>query len=202
MMHRLLNRNSFADRKRVDAGCPCDLPSHPNYGIFAQKDESLYAQLFRLSKSEASDICVPARSLAHSLFSCPDPHFSVDLTGRRSIQICREEAAAAGIGLVFLGECFRRPPRIVLYRNAIAEAAEELGQMGRAPDGTALWIDTVENAVLAHELYHLASWLPLSRKTELAAHCFARELMGLPFSPLLIESVLRCRNRKEKRGRV
>ncbi len=201
MINRLLKHEGLEDREGIDAICLCDFPSSSSYRIFAQKDQTLYVRHFGISEGEASDICLSARKLARSLFSCPHPYFASDLAGRWNIQVCREESSSAVGNLVFLGECYRRPPRIVLYRNAVAEASAGLEEWGGVPDLKGSWFDTVENIVVAHELYHLFSQASWGRKTELAAHSFARELMGLPFSPLLIESALRRRKGNASRAR-
>ena len=62
----------------------------------------------------------------------------------------------------------------------------------RAEAGAGSWFteSRIAEAVIAHELYHLITQQPSAPVVETAAHAFAEELLGLPFSPKLYETLL------------
>jgi hypothetical protein len=87
------------------------------------------------------------------------------------------------------------PPRIILYRTAIAvgRACPRPPLAVRVQGDCPLTPRQVEDLHIAHELFHhlqaTRRFAPLSlAQEEEAAHAFAEELLGLPFDPREIRS--------------
>lgn len=68
--------------------------------------------------------------------------------------------------VIYFGECWFDPPRIVLNSRAIALEAKRSGEDPA----------TIAETVIAHELYHVLTRQPSSAAVERHAHEFAREL--------------------------
>jgi len=82
------------------------------------------------------------------------------------------------------------PPRIILYRKAIAYLADKVASSSHR---MMLGCD-LEEVHIAHELFHhLESEQGLGRlgreETEKAAHAFAQEMLDLPFDPVEVSAV-------------
>jgi hypothetical protein len=106
--------------------------------------------------------------------------------------------------LVYFAQCTRRPPRVILNPATIARVAAFARRCAPAGARPSLSEGKIAEVVTAHELFHLiappANWADDRPLTELMAHSFARAFTGLPFSPLLYETLLR-RSASEARGR-
>ncbi|HVY04900.1 MAG TPA: hypothetical protein VHB46_02885 [Burkholderiales bacterium] len=126
-----------------------------------------------------------------------------------AIPVDRSERDAGYGSVVVHAEYVERPPRITLYVRSIAALARRSVGTQTAVDQAAL-----ERVFLAHELYHhfdcargehrlarrhrvdivrIGAWRwtsGLASLAEIAAGSFARELLGLPFHPVILDFLL------------
>ncbi|MDX2030671.1 MAG: hypothetical protein SF339_08375 [Blastocatellia bacterium] len=89
------------------------------------------------------------------------------IAAARDIPVRYESWRVADDRVIYFGECWFDPPRIVLNARAIAREAARTGEDSA----------TIAETVIAHELYHLLTRQPSSGAVERQAHEFARELM-------------------------
>jgi len=97
--------------------------------------------------------------------------------------------SAGSPALILFAETEIRSRRVTLNEAAIDEAALSLRELPQA--GPWRERSRIRTVVLAHELYHVASRRSGRRSAEIEAHAFARQLTGMPFSPLLYEWAVR-----------
>ncbi|MFN0087708.1 MAG: hypothetical protein ACKVX9_20120 [Blastocatellia bacterium] len=84
------------------------------------------------------------------------------------IPIRYESLRVAEDRVIYFGECWFDPPRIVLNSRAIAREAARSGDAETE----------IAETVIAHELYHVLTRQPSSRTVERRAHEFAVALWG------------------------
>ncbi|MFN7926720.1 MAG: hypothetical protein U0Y68_02050 [Blastocatellia bacterium] len=97
----------------------------------------------------------------------------------------------------YLAEASLQPPRITVNTTALAQLAACAAQ---APADWQPWFSlaALTEVVVAHELYHLLTNQASQPGVEAAAHDFAQQMTGLPFSPRVFEALLKqaaqCQN--------
>jgi|GEM_PF-70544 len=93
------------------------------------------------------------------------------------------KSECAPAGLVVRSEYRPEPPGIILYREPLQELAGLVAS--RRPDLMALDLEALH---IAHEIYHfLEAGGPADSET--AAHAFVEELLGLHFSPHILDAL-------------
>lgn len=103
----------------------------------------------------------------------------------------RYETLPRAFGRVsYLAEASLQPPRITVNTTALAQIAACAAQV---PIGWRPWlaVEALAEVVVAHELYHLLTQQASRPTVEDAAHEFAQQLTGLPFSPRVYEALLK-----------
>jgi hypothetical protein len=160
--------------------------------FFSDADEIVFQLHFGLDEERIAALCREARHRAHLLRQHFGSRTAEEVARVYGIEVIRDRWQT-GEGIVYLAECMLHPPKIRLNLDAI-ESLAEIGRR-RAGEGDRQWFaeSRIIEAVTAHELYHIIRQHPSSPSIELAAHCFAREFAGLPFSALLYEVLLRLR---------
>jgi len=155
-----------------------------------------------LVDSALRDGSARAKAIARELGT--DPRIIARQLG---VSIVRSDVDASFGSVIVFGEYSAEPPRITLYRNAIATMNHRLGH----PLLRMLGVRDCEPTVIAHELYHhlahTGTQPSLSRRyrvtqlqigrwrwssgiaalEEIAAGNFASTLLGLKFHPRLLE---------------
>lgn len=163
------------------------------FEAFSDADEILFEARGEFVSERIAELCRAARTLAQRVQAHYRTRQPAEIARAFGVEIVRERWETAAGRICYLGECTRQPPQIRLNLAAL-DRLIELGksEWGEAADAQRVWFsaDRVAEVVIAHELYHLLSRHALPRAAELAAHVFARDLLALPFSPLLYETVL------------
>ncbi len=157
---------------------------------FGDADEMLFEQRGEFSSARIAELCRTARALAHRLHAHYGTRQAAEIAQAYGVAIVRERWHTGAGRISYLGECTRQPPCIRVNLAAL-ERLVELGQSEWGGEQRE-WFSTerLAEVVIAHELYHFLSHHAVARAAELAAHVFARDLLALPFSPLLFETVL------------
>jgi len=157
--------------------------------LYSDADEIIFKNHGVLDKHTVADLCRDARHLARYLRLHHPRRSAGEIAQILAIQVSRDEWQVAEGRVVYLAECRLRPPQISLNTSAISKLANRLRHW--AGEGEQVWFTEAQitEAAIAHELYHVLEQRPSRSATELAAHAFARELIGLPFSPLLYSAL-------------
>ena len=161
--------------------------------FFGDADEIVFQLHFGLDEEQIADLCREARHRAHLLRQHFGSRTAEEVARVYGIEVVRDRWQTAEGAVFYLAECTLHPPKIRLNLDTI----ELLAEMGRrrADESDRQWFaeSRIIEAATAHELYHIIRQHPSSSSIELAAHCFAREFAGLPFSALFYEVLLRLR---------
>jgi hypothetical protein len=107
------------------------------------------------------------------------------------VEVLFDAWRAADGRLIYFAECRSKPPIIILNTMAIEQAARSVP--GDISEDQRHWFcqSQIAEVIIAHELYHILTQQPSSHEIESSAHEFAQNLTGIPFSPLIYESVLK-----------
>jgi hypothetical protein len=180
-------------RRQITAAHPCPTSFADLLSFYSDTDESISEKLGHASDADAeaaAEQCRAARHLAARLRLHYRTRSAEEIARAYGVELLHEQWPLVCGRVVYLAESRLRPPQIKLNRQAAAKLAE-LGE--RVPGEAQEWFGKarVTEVVIAHELYHVVAEQPSRPAVEVAAHAFARELTGLPFSPLLYEAMLR-----------
>lgn len=161
--------------------------------FFSDADEIVFQLHFGLDEEQIADLCREARQAAHHLRKHFHGRTVAEVARVYGIEVVSDRWQTAEGTVLYLAECTLHPPKIRLNLDTI-ESLAETGQR-RADEGDKQWFfeSQIIEVTTAHELYHIIRQHTSSPSIELAAHCFAREFTGLPFSALLYEVLLRLR---------
>lgn len=146
-------------------------------------------------------LCREAAALARRLRKEHGQVGMADLAAAHGVRISEDCWQVAGGRMLALAECSPRPPEIRLNREALAQLAARLAARRGIDQSLDHWLSerSLTELAIAHELWHLLSRQSPGPAVESAAHAFARELTGMPFSPRLCESLLRLAPMREAR---
>jgi hypothetical protein len=177
-------------RYRITAAEPCPTSFAEWLRFYADADEAIYEKLGQAEASAVAEQCRDARRLAARLRSHYQTRRAEEVARAYGVEIERDQWPGVCGPFVYLAESRLRPPRIRLNTQPVAKLAEWSLFL---TDELAGWFTEAQitNVVIAHELYHVIAEQPSRPAVEMAAHAFAREFTGLPFSPLLYEAMLR-----------
>jgi len=154
---------------------------------YGAADELIYARLAGASGSTSAAAGRAGRELARSVRARFQSSEVAEIAESYGIGMVCERWPLAFGSVIYLAEATLKPARIRLNQTAVeAVVRASGGQEG----GWWFGAKAVTETALAHELYHLLARRPSQLGVELAAHAFARELVGLPFSPLLYAALL------------
>ncbi len=134
-----------------------------------------------------------ARELARQLLIQYATQDATGIAQASGITIRRDEWIVASGQVIFLAECSWQPPEIILNQATLRMIAARVRTAPALISGQAEeWFteNRIAEVVIAHELYHLITQQPSAPSVETAAHAFAEELLHLPFSPKLYETLL------------
>jgi hypothetical protein len=177
-------------RYRITAAQPCPTSFDEWLRFYADADEAIAEKLGRAEAETVAEQCREARRLAARLHAHYQTRRAEEVARAYGVEVERDQWPGMNGPLVYLAESRLRPPQIRLNTQPIAKLAEWAVFVA---DDLAGWFAEAQitNVVVAHELYHIIAEQPSRPAVEAAAHAFAREFTGLPFSPLLYEAVLR-----------
>lgn len=158
--------------------------------LYSDADEIVYKTDSDLEPDEIAALCRDARRLAgHVRLRHPGRKIA-DIVRDYGVSVRREEWQTAEGRIVHLAECEMSPPVIRLNTGSISSLAGLMKLW--APESELHWFseETISDVATAHELSHILEPARSTRTRELFAHSFAREMTGLPFSPLFYEDLL------------
>ena len=158
-----------------------------------EPDEIIFRRLRQLNPAALDCWCSAARTLARSFSPSPQPKAASRITGRMGIKVREGKWSVADGRCLYLAECLFDPPVITINTMGICELKAAFREL--SCENLYEWTseESITETVIAHELYHIATGRCSRPSAELAAHCFARALLDLPFSPLLHMEILRRR---------
>jgi hypothetical protein len=166
--------------------------ANQDLGLFGADDECVCARFLSLCPDRLRTPFCRAREMARQLRSGHSGGRACDpfRVARESGFHVEEDAwEAAGGAIEYVGELdggarlIRINMRPVRWIETLLAGAPVESPWNRATG--------IAGAVVAHELYHGLRECGGGRTEEAAAHAFARELLRMPFSPLLYEWLLR-----------
>lgn len=169
-----MSRESYLNR--LPANCPRGLEE------FFLDDVSLYVRLGN-SMGEARDAFLEGQRLAERYADGLGGHTVEWLAGTLGVKVETGNWVVAEDSLMMPGECSWEPALIRVNQRIV-------DLLSKISVNAGVKCDQIRELVIAHELFHVITRQSSGRKVELAAHSFARILLGLPFSPLLLEKLL------------
>jgi hypothetical protein len=177
-------------RYRITAARPCPTSFDEWLRFYADADEAIYEKLGKAEAQTVAEQCRAARRLAARLHAHYQTRRAEEVARAYGVEIERGQWPCLSGPFVYFAESSLRPPQIRLNTQPVAKLTEWAFFVTGDLAG---WFAEAQitNVVVAHELYHIIAEQPSRPAVEVAAHAFAREFTGLPFSPLLYEAVLR-----------
>lgn len=152
--------------------------------FYMQPDELIFRRHAAIDDAAIRALCYRARRTANRLYESYRTRSAFKIAGRLGVAVSREGWETAEGRIFYLGECTLLPPKIHLNMGGVQRLAKALFDMQGQGIG---WQseECLEEATVAHELYHIVEHRHSCPEAELAAHSFTRELLAMPFSPLL-----------------
>jgi hypothetical protein len=177
-------------RYRITAAQPCPTSFGEWLRFYSDADEAIAEKLGRAESVTVAEQCRAARRLAARLHAHYQTRRAEEVARAYGVEVGRDRWPGVSGPFVYLAESRLRPPQVRLNMQPIAKLAEWAFFV---PDDLAEWLSEAQitNVIVAHELYHIIAEQHSRPAVEVAAHAFAREFTGLPFSPLLYEALLR-----------
>lgn len=162
--------------------------------VYGDADEIVFKSHCDMDESEIAEACRRGRRLAHHLRLQMGAKSAGEIAAGFGCEIVRESWKIAEGKLVFFAECSldrsKSGATIRVNSDAIKSLADFM--IHWADESERGWFSEskIDEAVIAHELFHLIEQRPPSTILELSAHAFARAFAALPFSPLLYNALL------------
>ncbi len=158
---------------------------------YADADEWVFAMCSQYPEDVVTEICREAHRLVHQIRSHFGDRPPAALAEVYGVEISEEHWQTAEGQIAYLAECTIVPPKIRLNLESIHTLVRYC--QWNAPEAERRWFTELKimETVIAHELYHIINHSSSSPSAELSAHSFARELVGLPFSPILYQELLK-----------
>lgn len=166
--------------------------------LYSDADEIVFKNHCRLDEMEIAEVCHNARVLAHRLRSHHGERsldaIATELGCHLLFEAWPETEQVADGRIVYLAECCFPPEHqkttIRVNTQAVSLLAKLMKQWAGEEERKWFTEAKINEAVIAHELFHVIERRPSSPRAELEAHAFARALTRLPFSPLLYQDLL------------
>jgi hypothetical protein len=152
--------------------------------FYMQPDELVFRRHAAIDAVAIKALCCRARGTADRLSKCFRTRSASRIAEQLGIGVSREGWVTAEGRIFYLGECTLFPPQINLNILGVRRLAKALFDVQYNGSG---WQseECLQEVIVAHELHHIVEPRYSRLEAELAAHAFARELLAMPFSPLL-----------------
>ncbi len=161
---------------------------------YGDADEIVFKSHCELDESEIAEACREGRRQAHHLRLHNGMKTAEEMAAVYGCEIVNDAWQVAEGKLVFFAECLLQPSKSGAVIRVNTETVKSLANLmtNWADESSRRWFSetTINEVVIAHELYHLTERRPTATAVELAAHAFARAFTALPFSPLLYDALL------------
>jgi hypothetical protein len=161
--------------------------------FYMQPDELVFRRHAAIDAAAIKALCCRARGTADRLYKCYRTRSAFKIARRLGVGVSRAGWVTAEGRIFYLGECTLFPPQISLNILGVRRLAKALCGVQCKGAG---WQseECLEEVIVAHELYHIVEQRHSRPEAELAAHAFARELLAMPFSPLLFHRMYNLGN--------